>query len=82
MRFRLRAAEDTVPFTQAVPLDELPQLIDDRDGIQVAFTLRLAPGKQPVSAQHHAIAARRLGNDALEHHAQLKAMPGSDRTPD
>ena len=58
-----------------MPLNKLPQLIDDRNRIQIALALRIAPRKQPMPAQHHAIAPRRLSNDLLQHHAQLKPRP-------
>ncbi len=41
----------------AVALDELANLVDYREGIQIALALRFTPGKQPVTAEHDAIAS-------------------------
>src|SRR5580692_10710927 len=39
---------------------ELPQLIDDRDGVDVALALGIAPSEQPMSAKDDAVAVRRI----------------------
>ena len=39
-------------------LNELSELVDERDGAEVTLPLALAPGKQPVSAEHDAVRAR------------------------
>ena len=57
---------------------ELPQLVDDGDGVLVAFTLGIAPGKQTVAAQNDPIAVGILAHRAPQHHAQFKSrtLPG------
>src|SRR5215469_13799219 len=74
----LRAAEALVVAARAMALDELADLIDDRDGVEVALALRVAPGKETMAAEDDAIAAGRLADDLAEHHAELKAraLPG------
>ena len=56
-------------------LDELANLVDDRDGIQIRFALRIAPGKQAMAAKHHSIAPRHFLHRTIQHHRQFKAGP-------
>ena len=57
---------------------ELAELIDDGDGVQVGFALRVAPGKEAMSAEYDAVAARVFLNGVLEHHGEFeaRALPG------
>src|SRR5262249_20833117 len=73
-RLCLATAEDLITCLR-VTLNKLPDLIDDRDGVQIALALRIAPRKQSVSAQHNSVATRRVGNNLPQHHAKLKARP-------
>ena len=56
-------------------LNELTDLIDDRDGGKVALALRLAPCKETMSAEHHAVAAGYRRHGFPQHHRKLKARP-------
>src|SRR6478752_705658 len=60
---------------------KLPQLVDDADCVLVALLLRISPGKQAVTAQHHAVAVWTLLHRAPQHHGQFesRALP---RHPD
>ena len=60
---------------------KLTKLIDDRDRIQIAPALRLAPRKQTMAAQYNTIAARNFSHAALQHHRELKAR-ALPRQPD
>src|SRR5215472_16893343 len=69
----LRAAEALIVVARAMALDELADLIDDRDGVEVALALRIAPGEETVAAEDDAVAAGCFADDLAEHHAELKA---------
>jgi len=51
---------------------ELPQLVDDGDGVLVAFTLSIAPGEETVAAQNDPIAV------GLSRTARRSIMPSSN----
>ena len=72
------AAEGLVAWRLGVAGDELAELVDDGDGVEVALALGVAPGEEAVAAEHDAVAAGGLRDDAAQHHAQLKAgaLPG------
>src|SRR5215471_21669551 len=61
--------------------NELSELIDDGDGVLIAFARCRAPGEQPVAAQNDSVAARVQSHRLLQHHGQLKARP-LPRQPD
>ena len=72
-----------------VALDELPDLVDDGEGVHVALALRLAPGEEAMAAQHDAVAAgifaHRLAHASgpvQSRAAAREARPASDRTRD
>ena len=44
-----------------------------RDRVLVALLLRISPGEQAVTAQHHAVAVRTLLHRAPQHHGQFKS---------
>ena len=52
---------------------ELAKLINDGDGVQVAFALGMAPREETVSAEHHTVTTRRFGRSLSDHHSQFKA---------
>ena len=72
-RLHYFAAKPHRALLASVALNKLSQLVDHGQRVQVALALRLAPGKQPVPAQHNAVAAGILFDGALHHHGQLKA---------
>ena len=47
---------------------ELPELVDDRDGVQVALTLCVSPGKETVAAENDTVAVWRLFYGIAQHH--------------
>src|SRR5277367_695943 len=53
--------------------NKLPQLVDDRDGVDIALALRLAPSEEPMSAEDNPVAVGRLFYGFAQHHGQLKA---------
>ena len=59
--------------------DELADLIDEGDGVEIAFALRLSPGEQAMPAEHDAIASGVLLDGAPHHEAELKTgtLPGN-----
>ena len=67
------ASEPRRSLRLPVTLDELANAIDHVQRVQIALALRLAPGKEPVPAQHDSVAARILLDDPLHHHRQLEA---------
>src|SRR5271167_2509858 len=77
-RFSVAPTEQACSTPPQVIAYELSELVDDRYGVHVAFTLGLSPSEEPVTAEHHPVAIRRLLNRSLQHHAQLKArsLPG------
>ena len=44
-----------------------------RDCVFVALLLRISPGEQAVTAQHHAVAVRTLLHRAPQHHGQFES---------
>src|SRR5271165_3495857 len=53
--------------------NKLPQLVDDRNGVDVALALRFAPSEEPMSAENDPVTVRRLCYGFAQHHGQLKA---------
>src|SRR5712671_6342970 len=51
---------------------ELPELVDDRDGVRVALMLGVSPRKKTVAAQNDTVAVGRLLYGVAQHHGQLK----------
>src|SRR5271169_3294865 len=54
---------------------ELSDLIDDRNRVEIAFALGVAPGEESVSSQHDAIATGMSVHRILHHKTQLKPWP-------
>ena len=48
--------------------DELSDLVDDRDGIHVALTLRVSPCEKTVAAENDAVTVRRLLHGIAQHY--------------
>src|SRR5690242_12300925 len=55
--------------------NELAHLIDGTDAVQIAFTLRVAPGKETMATEKHALASRVLFHSAFQLECELKARP-------
>src|SRR5665213_3188080 len=72
---KLLAAKHRASLLPAVRGNELPQVIDCRNGVQIALALRVPPGEQAVSAQHDPVAGWILLHRALQHHCQFEAGP-------
>src|SRR6185437_7199311 len=72
------AAECGLALGFIVLLDELTDLVNDGDGVEIAFALRVAPGEETVAAEDNAVAAGILLDSAFQHHSQLKSrsLPG------
>ena len=66
-------------FGEAVVVDELADLIDEGDGVQIAFALSLAPGEKAMSAEDDAVAVRIVGDGLAHDEAELEAgaQPGN-----
>ena len=58
-----------------VILHELTHLIDGLDAVEVRFLLRLAPGEQPVPAEHDAVAAGSRIDGFAQHQRELEPGP-------
>ena len=58
-------------------LDELAELIDDRDRVEIALPLGVSPGEEAMAAEDDSIATRRF-HCTPQHHGQFKAgaLPG------
>jgi hypothetical protein len=67
------AAEPGCALHQAVALNELADLVNERDGIEVAFALGFTPGEEAVTAEDDAVASGVVEHRLAHHQAQLKA---------
>jgi len=47
---------------------ELPELVDDRDGVHVTLMLCVSPRKKTMAAQNDTVAIGRLLNGFAQHH--------------
>ena len=59
----------------AMLIDELSHLIDRANAVQVALTLRGAPGKQPVAAENQSVCARVVPDRRFDERRQLETGP-------
>ncbi len=64
-------ARRSLGFT--VTRDELPDLIDDGDGVQVALALGLSPGEEAVATEYDAIAAGMVTDGVPHHEAKIES---------
>src|SRR5271167_2166944 len=74
----LLTSEDAAPLLVEVLFYKYGQLIDDRDGVDVAVALRLTPGKQPVSAQNDSVTVGLIFDGFAEHYSEFESrtLPG------
>ena len=72
-RLQHGSAKDRRALALNVLLHKLPQVIDHRHRVQIAFALRFAPREQPVATEHDAVAARVVLHGVAHHYRQLKA---------
>src|SRR5690348_6492719 len=69
----LRATEHLLPALLDVLHDELPKLVDDRDGVQVRLAMCVAPSKEAMAAEYDAIALWVVLHRAAQHHGEFEA---------
>src|SRR6185437_2549894 len=69
----LRSTEELVATLFDMVQNKLADLVDDGQGVKVAFALRATPGEQSVAAEDDAIAVWSLLDRVSQHHGQLKS---------
>src|SRR5206468_9733850 len=80
---RCRGPSEAHEFAPRVIFDELAHLVDRLDAVPVAILLRVAPGEEPMAAEHDAVASRLFRHRVPQHQRQLETgtLPGHPDDP-
>src|ERR1700687_4903714 len=70
-----RASEPNRALAACILVNELAELIDNKDTVRVALFLRRTPGKQAMACQDDSVGIRNLRYSFAEHQTQLERRP-------